>query len=259
MNRIISLTVSCILAVLVCFSQPIMAHEFIVKPSSFTVEPGEQIEVEVLSVHAFIKSEEMEPIGQVEVFSSAANGNRMEIPLVEEKDKLMLRGNAQLATKAAIIAGHRKGMIWSKTTQGWKQESKKNLTGVLSSGKYEKFSKALVTTEGEEAILAEPLGHRLEIIPLENHRTIQPGDELRCQILFDGQPLATEVMATYAGFSNQPDTYAYYSKSDDTGEVAIKITEPGIWVVRVQHETDISTADFDKEVLRAVLLFSIES
>lgn len=259
MKRLISLTVNCILLVLVCFSQPIIAHEFIVKPSSFIVEPGEQIEIEVLSVHAFIKSEEMEPIDQVEVFSMVEKDDRMAIPLAEEKDKLMLRGNVQLATKAAVIGGHRKGMIWSKTTQGWKQESKKNLTGVISSGKYEKFSKALITTAGEEAILTEPLGHRLEIIPLENHKKIQPGEEFRCQILFDGQPLATEVMATYAGFSNQPDTYAYYSKSDDKGQVAIKITESGTWVVRVQHETDISTADYDKEVLRAVLLFSIES
>ena len=259
MKRILGLIGGSLLAGCICFLQPLAAHEFIVKPSKFTAEPGEQLEVEVLSVHVFIESEEMEPLDQVEAFILAEKGKRIAIPLVEEKDELILKGNVQLETEAAVIAGHRQGMIWSKTTEGWKQESKKNLKGVLSSGKYEKFSKALVTATGKEAIMREPIGHRLEIIPLDNHNAVQPGDEMRCQVLFEGRPLATEIMATYAGFSNQPDTYAYYSKSDDTGQVAIKITEPGTWVVRVQHENDNSTADYDREVLRAVLLFSIDS
>lgn len=257
MKRILSLIGGCLLTGCLCLAQPVDAHEFIVKPSNFAVGPGEQFEVDVLSVHVFIKSEEMEPIEQVEAFSLTKKGKRIPIPLVEEEDKLMLSGNVQLETEAAIIGGHRKGMIWSKTTEGWKQASKRNLTGVISSGRYEKFSKALVTATGEETLLREPIGHRLEIIPLANHRAIRLGEEMRCQILFEGRPLATEVMATYAGFSNQPDTYAYYSKSDDTGQVAIKIAEPGTWVVRVQHEVDTATADYDKEVLRAVLVFNI--
>ncbi len=259
MTGIPVLIVSSILAVLVCFSQTLMAHEFIVKPSSFTVQPSERMAVEVLSAHVFIESEEIEPVENVEVYSLGQMSKRTEIPLVEDKEKLVLKGDLGQDTMATILVGHRKGMIWSKTTQGWKQESKKNLTGVLSSGKYEKFSKALITAEGKEEKLRKPVGHRLEIIPLKNHRAIKPGDELRCQILFEGKPLATEIFATFDGFSTQPNTYAYYSNSNDTGKAAVKISKPGIWMIRVQHEINSATADYDKEVLRAVLLFSVES
>lgn len=258
MNKIPGLILSCMLGVLVCLSQPVAAHEFIVKPTSFSLEPGKQISVEVLSAHVFMESEEIEPINQVTVHSLAETGSDTHIPLTEQKDKLVLSGNIPADSKSSIIAGHRKGMIWTKTTKGWEQKSKKDLTGVLSSGKYEKFSKALITAPGNGEMLRKPVGHRLEIIPLTDHLDIHPGDELRCKVVFDGKPLATEIFATFDGFSSQPGTYAYYSKSNDIGEATVKISEQGTWMIRVQHEIDSATEDYDKEVLRAVLLFSIE-
>jgi uncharacterized GH25 family protein len=41
---------------------------------------------------------------------------------------------------------------------------------------------------------------------LTNPATIRPGDELTVRILFKGQPLATNVYATYDGFSKEENT-----------------------------------------------------
>ncbi len=43
------------------------AHEFIIKPEQLSVEPGHLLPVSVLSAHAFMVSEEIEPIDQVQV------------------------------------------------------------------------------------------------------------------------------------------------------------------------------------------------
>ena len=259
MKQSLCITVCYIVVGLFCFSQTGAAHEFLVKPSSFKAQSGAVNSVEVLSAHVFMESEEVEPLEYVELYRFDGQGKRVMIPLREVEDKPVLKGEFRDDARASIICGHRKGMLWSKTTQGWKQEGKKNLTGVISSGKYEKFSKALITTSGENMVLRQPVGHRLELIPLDDPSSFQQGGELLFQVLFEGKPLATEVFATYDGFSSQPNTYAYYSNSNSAGQVAVKIGHQGIWMVRVQHEVDSATEDYDKEVLRAVLLFNVAS
>jgi uncharacterized GH25 family protein len=39
----------------------------------------------------------------------------------------------------------------------------------------------------------------------------------------------------------------------------VKITEPGIWLVRVQHTTPEHAEDYDRYVARAVLLFEVNA
>lgn len=259
MKKSLCFTICCIFAGVFCFGQTGAAHEFLVKPSSFNTQPGEVNSVEVLSAHVFMESEEMEPLEQVEVYKVSENTKKKIIPLHEVEDKFALKGEFRDDAQASVICGHRKGMLWSKTTTGWKQEGKKKLTGVISSGKYEKFSKALVTASVDNNMLFQPVGHRLELIPLDDPATFQQGGKLRFQVLFEGRPIATEVFATYDGFSSQPNTYAYYSNSDEAGKVTVKIGHQGVWMVRVQHEVDSVMEDYDKEVLRAVLLFNVAS
>lgn len=244
-------------AALLLTLQTVQAHEFIIKPVSLSGTQGQTIPFNILSAHVFMESEEMEPLQQVEAYSLSSAG-RQDIPLVgNEADKAL---NGTIAIKAEgthVLCGHRNGMIWSKTTKGWKQDSKKNLSGVLSSGKYEKFAKAIISNGKNDSAYRKPVGHKLEIVPLDDPQTARPGEEMKLQVLYDGKPLATEVYATYDGFSSNPNTYAYYSNSRDDGQVAVKLTQPGVWMVRVQHEITEPTPDYDKEVIRAVLLFGV--
>ena len=235
----------------------VQAHEFIVKPSYASDNQNQEISVKVLSAHVFMVSEEIEPMGQIETYMVSAAG-RTDIPLTKNEADKTLDGSASLADEGThILCGHRKGMIWTNTTKGWKQASKKGLSGVISIGKYEKFSKAIITNGKTDDAFSKPMGHQLEIVPLEDPQNTKSGNEIRFQILYEGQPLTTEIYATYDGFSTHTNTYAYYSNSNEDGEVAVKITHPGTWMVRAQHELDEATADFDKQVLRAVLVFNI--
>jgi len=234
-----------------------LSHEFIVKPVQMQAPVGHKLPFSVMSAHVFMVSEEIEPLDQ------------MDLSLVKANDiqKLNLKPNDMLLTHDGVVelkqegtyllAGHRKGMIWSQTTQGWKQASKKELQGVLSSGKYEKFCKTIVVAGQPDEGYKKILGHQLEIVPLGDPQQAVIGKDLRFQILFDGKPLSTEVYATYDGFTDAPNTYAYFTEADENGVGRVKITHPGTWMVRVQHKLTEPTEDYDQHVLRAVLVFGV--
>lgn len=236
--------------------QMVFAHEFIVKPESMSTQEGHKIGVKVLSAHIFMESEEVEPIDQVEVYKLTSK--RQDVKLqVNEQEKILEGEFSSDEGISYFLCGHRKPMIWTKTTEGWKQESKKNLSGVISSGVYEKFSKAYVGGIEDGEKYKKLVGHRLEIIPVENPTILEAGEELQIKVLFDGKPIATELFATFDGFSASPNTYAYFSATNDKGEGTVKITSQGTWMVRVEHEINEPNEDYDKHVLRAVFLFDV--
>ncbi|MCG8683373.1 MAG: DUF4198 domain-containing protein [Desulfobacterales bacterium] len=234
------------------------AHEFIIKPSRLTADIGQKLPLSVLSAHAFMVSEEIEPIDNVKI--SSINGNSLEnIDLKENKTTLTLDGVATTAGHkgTTILAGHRKGMVWTQTTKGWKQAPKNDCKGVISSGKYEKFCKALVRVGKEDKGYDKVIGHALEIVPVSNPAKASAGDALDFKILLNGQPLSTDVYATYDGFSPLNNTYAYFSQCGENGIATVKVTQPGTWMVRVQHKIDKPTEEYDAHILRAVLVFGV--
>lgn len=64
--------------------------------------------------------------------------------------------------------------------------------------------------------------------------------------------------ATFDGFSTNPNTYAYFTETDEKGIAKVKITHPGMWMVRAEKETAEQTEDYDKHILRAVLVFGVD-
>jgi len=91
-----------------------------------------------------------------------------------------------------------------------------------------------------------------------NPATAKVGDEIGIKVLSDGKPIATAVNATYDGFSKQMDTYAYATQSKADGTAVVKVTQPGLWMVRVQNAVPEVTNLYDRHVTRAVLVFSVK-
>ncbi|MFW5499047.1 MULTISPECIES: DUF4198 domain-containing protein [unclassified Maridesulfovibrio] len=252
-----TIVLSCLLAVLCCSTA--FAHEFIIKPVQFTAEKDHVVPFSVVSAHVFMISEEMEPINEVKA-DLILGGKTTPLKLAENEMLMTLDG--QLTPKAegtAIIAGHRNGIIWTQTTQGWKQQSKKGLKGVIGSGKYEKFCKTLITVGKADGSYKKAVGHKLEIMPMSDPTQAKVGDEIEFQTLLDGKPVSIESMtATYDGFSMTPNTYAYFTEPYGNGLAKVKISAPGTWMVRAQYKNANPTADYDSHVMRAVLVFEVK-
>jgi uncharacterized GH25 family protein len=233
------------------------AHEFIIKPVQLNAAVGHKLPFSVVSAHVFMISEEVEPIEQVTV-TLIEGTEKNELKLMQNDMLLTLDGVAELKKEGtAIFAGHRKGVIWTKTTKGWKQASKQKCEGVISSGKYEKFCKTFVNVGKADSGYKKVIGHKLEIVPVSNPAEALVGKYLNFRILLDGKPLSTEVWATFDGFTDTPNTYAYYTKTNVDGIAKIKITHPGTWMVRVEKKVEKATEDYDKHVMRAICVFGI--
>ncbi|WP_243544716.1 DUF4198 domain-containing protein [Pseudodesulfovibrio tunisiensis] len=238
---------------------PASAHEFLLKPVQCTAQKGAIVPFSVVSAHVFMISEEMEPPAQVEVEMLLA-GKKTALSLTPNEVLMTLDGRVEpLHEGTAILAGHRKGVIWTQTKRGWKQASKKGLKGVIHSGKYEKFCKTLMTVGKPDNAYGTVVGHALEIVPVTDPTQAKPGDEIEFTFLYQGRPFVPESMvATYDGFTLTPNTFAYFTEPYGEGRARLKITAPGVWMVRVQHVLDQPTEEYDSHVMRAVLAFEVK-
>jgi uncharacterized GH25 family protein len=233
------------------------AHEYIVKPVATTVQAGAELQVAALSSHIFLISQELEAAKDVKV-GFYADGKRTDVP-VKPNDKTLAYDGRLTAPSSAtfIVTGARLPQIWATTPEGLKQITKKT-AAASNPYKIEKFAKALVNVTPADAGFSAVIGDTLEIVPLTNPATVRPGDELTVKILFKGQPLTTNVYATYDGFSKEENTYAYYTEGHKDGTAKVKITNQGLWMVRVQHTAPERGEDYDRYVARAVLLFEVK-
>jgi uncharacterized GH25 family protein len=119
-----------------------------------------------------------------------------------------------------------------------KMGSMEGLDNVVLSLYYENYTKALlnVGTTATDAF-STPVGHGIEIVPLENPYLKKAGDTLKLQILHNGKPVPfCPVSATYVGFSDRED-YAFSNKTNSQGISTIRLLQPGQWIVLASVRT----------------------
>ncbi|MDL2314532.1 DUF4198 domain-containing protein [Desulfovibrio sp. OttesenSCG-928-C14] len=227
-----------VLTVLISISASIAsAHEFIVVPEEWqTYQVGQEVPVSVFSTHVFVRSEELEDEGYTELSYLGAK-----LPLTANKNwltydsKVKLQGNG-----AAIIAGHRLPMLYQNV-------------------KYEKFAKLILPVAGKSQGFDAVQGQRLEIVPVSNPLEAKVGDEISFRVLLDGKPAAFDmIQATYSGFSDIPNSWAFSASSVSHGLGKVRISAPGLWLVRVTVVLDEKGKDYNAVDLKAVLTFPVK-
>lgn len=237
------------------------AHEFVAS-SKTTPEKGGDTAVFILdSTHVFGNAEEAETPKHVRaqlITPSAIT----ELDVVKNADAPNLTGTFTLSkAESAWLVGHRLPVIWSQTPDGWKEGGPDQHPDAIASSRFEKFSKNLTGGTQSTDFISSPLGHKLEIVPLSDPRMTAIGQDMAVQILLDGHPYSTSVLATYAGFTDTPSSYAYYTEtfSDGRGSgiAKIRITKPGLWMVRVAADVPDSDTGVQVHNLRATLTFNV--
>ncbi|WP_290922850.1 DUF4198 domain-containing protein [Halodesulfovibrio sp.] len=247
-----------ILSLLMVFSTVSLAaaHEFILVPQQWQAyHDGQKLPFSLASSHSFMHSEELEAAESV---VASYKGNK--VSLFANKPYLTWDGSVTLkGGEAAVLSAHRKGEVWSKTTQGWKKGDASTLSGVILSRKYEKFAKSILPVDGKTANFDRKIGHALEIIPIDNPLTARAGDDIRIKVLFNGKTISPEnIFATYKGFSDTENTYAYTTEPYGEGIAKIHLSSSGLWMIRVQHVAEGNGSKYESHVMRATLTFPIE-
>ncbi len=140
--------------------------------------------------------------------------------------------------------------------------SMKGLDNVVLSLYYENYAKTLINVgDTDTDSYSKPVGHNIEIIPLENPYLKKTGDTLKIKILHGGKPASfCDISATYVGFSNEED-YAFSNKTGSDGISTIRLLSPGQWLVRAvvrKPAKESLREDCMEEKYSATLTFEVE-
>lgn len=155
----------------------------------------------------------------------AEEGGFLVTPLVLKKEGAHI---VTAATKHGFYTMYEKnGKIRHKIA------SMEGLENIVLSLYFENYTKALINVgETTEDAFATPVGHNIEIVPLENPFLKRPGEFLKVKVLFNGKPAKyCNVFATYIGFSPK-EAYAWSSKTNAKGINKVKLLQSGQWIVK---------------------------
>ncbi|MEW6256697.1 MAG: DUF4198 domain-containing protein [Pseudomonadota bacterium] len=220
------------------------AHDLVVKPGA---PKDAQIPLDVLLTEVFFTGDVLLKPDAVSL-QFLAGGQKSTLDLTPDPTAKALTARVSAATPGAALAKI------SRTRPAREEAGRPSEPATLS----ENTSKALVNLAPGAAGFATVAGERLEIIPLTNPAEAKVGEELALQVLFDGKPLPARVFATYDGFSTREGTFATTALAEKDGTAHVKITAPGLWVVKVSHSQSETAATHGRYSANANLVFQVK-
>jgi nickel transport protein len=157
------------------------------------------------------------------------------------------------AKEVRVVAARYDGGFWVKTPTGSRNTSKLNLANVLESRWSLKFAKLVLP--GASA-LGEPVGQRLEIVPLADPYRLKAGEALKVRVDYAGKPLPGASLTIGDGKTktDQPGKVAA-----DASGIAVIQPLPGMTILTVSHKTGGTAPDLATEdALSATLAFTAD-
>ena len=194
---------------------------------------GQAVQIEIGWGHKFPKDEVIKEGFLNQVYALDSRGAKIPLKQISPTELEFV----PTAPGTYMILGDIHPGFLSKTTEGYKLQAKKGLENVLSCFRFDMRAKAIVNVGDREEMPDQHVGDLLEIIPLKNPKRLKEGEIFPVKVIYDQKPLpSVDVRATYAGFSDQPNTFALSTMTDNEGVAKIKISKKGKWLVNVMHE-----------------------
>lgn len=200
---------------------PVSAHDLVVKPGAAA---DGKVPVDVLLTEVFFTGDVLLKPENVTV-QAVEGSQKTPVSVAPDAAAKALAGSAPAGGPSLVVAKV------ARTRPAREEAGRPPEPATLS----ESTSKALVNLAPGAAGFGTLSGDRLEIVPLANPADMKVGDELPLQILFDGKPLPVRVFATHDGFSTRGGTFATTAMAEKDGPAYVKITAPGLWVVKASH------------------------
>lgn len=166
---------------------------------------------------------------------------------------------APLAPGSYVAVSGLKAQWFTKSPEGYQDKPKNQVPEAVRCVRSAKYTKAIVNIGAPAGDVSQPVGQTLEIVPLANPATLKAGAELAVEVLYEGKPLAhSQLLATFAGFSSQENTFAYATSTDKDGKALVKLWHPGLWLLLAKHELPFANpAECDKYLHSATLTFTL--
>ncbi len=220
------------------------AHYLWINVSDYHPKVGEPIEVEIGWGHRFPVDETIDKEKFLKrIYVVGPDGSTLPLKPTSGIRFEVTKENVKKPGSYLVVAEVKEGFV-TKTTDGYRLQSKKGLENAINCFRYDKRTKAVVNVEKGGKQFSRVMGHPLEIIPLKSPDKLKEGDDLPVKVLFKNEPLEGAYLdATYAGFSEEKGIFAHRSQTDKKGIGKITILKPGIWFVKADHKIPYSNPD----------------
>ncbi|MGE0289611.1 MAG: DUF4198 domain-containing protein [Acetobacteraceae bacterium] len=160
---------------------------------------------------------------------------------------------------AYVLLAAQKGGFYTRTKSGNKRQSKEGLSDIIKCSFSSNTMKAVFNVGAGAGDVSKRFEHPLEIIPLDNPGNLGVNDHFKVQVLLHGKPYDGMIYATYAGFSNEENTFAYAVGTDDDGTASIRILSTGTWLIKANAEQPYpDTKVCDVESYTSTFTFGIQ-
>jgi uncharacterized GH25 family protein len=217
--------------------------------------------------HSFYDNERIEKLYFVDPEGREAKAEQRVLGK-DRYSQVQFQSTQDLTDGTYLLVMESKGNFGAYTGKGYTRQPKKELKGETIKGKViysQNFCKAVVNVGGKSGgnSCSKVLGHGLEIVPLKDPGDLRTNDTLPLRVLHNGKPLDKSVMvyATYMGFSNKTDVFAYtaWASSYNKGVAQIRLLQPGAWMVFVNHKVPYPDAELaDQYSYQATLTFEVK-
>lgn len=247
-----------VLFLLVAFTPKTYAHFLWLNVDDYTPKKGQVVHITLGWGHKFPETptpprEEM--VKKLNLFLVDPEGQKTSLNISIKDGKpqpVKVKTTKNGVYLVIAIAKH----FVSKTTEGYFYKPKDKLKNkeviyskwsettaiaIISVGKTRNFNIV------KNLNILNSLGANFHVLPLVNPSVLKEGEIFKVKTLFYGKPYPTWIYATYEGFSEFKDTYAWTTKTDKKGIANIKILKRGVnWLLKSEvkkHYLDPQKAD----------------
>jgi uncharacterized GH25 family protein len=266
----------CLLSISLVLAGFAFAHEttIVTGDTAKDYKSGDTVTLYGISSHYNLVGEELEGLNAVEMYVYKNGVKGANLPLKEDKDRLWYEAQYKLADNNLAIAVFRSiGGYTTTFSDGSRTGINKRQAATANPGKtitktsyFSKWGKYYINPSKADRSFSTPLGHDIEIIPIDNLADMSRGSTIRLRVLYRGKPLPNaEVKATY-------DYYDYRTmdawvstgrRTDNKGEISFKLDHPNmgkpvVWVFRAREVQKVNSPETDEENPAATLLFAVK-
>lgn len=256
---------------------PALAHEMFLKAKESVATPNSDQVVRLIN-GTFVKSENSISRDRIANVSIVANGHVTNPPHAawyDDKDSSYLKYRTGEAGTYVIGVSTRPNMITMSpedfitylkhdgvldTLATFEKENK--LTEVRE--RYSKHVRTIVQVgDKKTADYSQRLGYPVEIVLDQNPYDARFGDELSFRVLFNGNPVADQIVrASYDGF-HAHDTSgghlnSYTLRTDKNGRARFLLNNKALWYISLIHMQKTNDAEADYESNWATITFQVK-